>query len=104
MSWGLEEGILPHSRSLTDPEELAEEIRLAYVGMTRAQKRLYLVYARQRTIYGSFKIGILSGALPWMSVVIGIIVGGGFLGAQVWLSRGLAKSGPVVCRKYDRAV
>lgn len=68
---GLEEGILPHSRSLTDPEELAEEIRLAYVGMTRAQKRLYLVYARQRTIYGSFKIGIPSrviASLPSESI------------------------------------
>ncbi|HVY68256.1 MAG TPA: UvrD-helicase domain-containing protein, partial [Patescibacteria group bacterium] len=39
---GLEEGILPHSRSLLSPDELSEEVRLAYVGLTRARKRLYL--------------------------------------------------------------
>jgi DNA helicase-2/ATP-dependent DNA helicase PcrA len=49
---GLEEGILPHSRSLLDPEELAEEVRLAYVGITRARKRLFLVYAEERSLYG----------------------------------------------------
>lgn len=52
---GLEEGILPHSNSLLDPEELAEEIRLAYVGLTRARKRLFLVYAQSRQMYGSFQ-------------------------------------------------
>lgn len=52
---GLEEGILPHSNSLLDPSELAEEIRLAYVGLTRARKQLYLVYAKQRQMYGSFQ-------------------------------------------------
>ncbi len=50
---GLEEGILPHSRSLLDPAELAEEIRLAYVGITRARKNLYLVYAQSRRIFGN---------------------------------------------------
>ncbi len=49
---GLEEGLLPHSRSLDDPEELEEERRLFYVGMTRAMHRLYLVYATRRAIYG----------------------------------------------------
>ncbi len=52
---GLEEGVLPHSNSLLDPDELAEEIRLAYVGLTRARKRLYLVYAKSRQMYGSFQ-------------------------------------------------
>jgi DNA helicase-2/ATP-dependent DNA helicase PcrA len=42
---GLQEGILPHSRSLDDPEQLAEERRLFYVGMTRAQRKLYLLYS-----------------------------------------------------------
>ncbi|MCL5667182.1 MAG: UvrD-helicase domain-containing protein [Patescibacteria group bacterium] len=50
---GLEEGILPHSRSLLDPAELSEEIRLAYVGLTRAKQRLYLTYARARRAFGS---------------------------------------------------
>ena len=50
---GLDEGLLPHSRSLDDPEEMAEERRLFYVGMTRARNRLYLVRSRQRSSYGS---------------------------------------------------
>lgn len=52
---GLEEGVLPHANSLLDPAELAEEIRLAYVGLTRARKRLFLVYAQSRQMYGSFQ-------------------------------------------------
>jgi len=50
---GLDEGILPHSRSRDDPEEMAEERRLFYVGITRAKERLYLVRAGQRSTYGS---------------------------------------------------
>jgi DNA helicase-2/ATP-dependent DNA helicase PcrA len=49
---GLEEGILPHARSLEDQDELEEERRLAYVGITRAKNRLYLVYAVRRSFYG----------------------------------------------------
>lgn len=52
---GLEEGVLPHSNSLLNPTELAEEIRLAYVGLTRARKRLFLVYAKSRQMYGTFQ-------------------------------------------------
>lgn len=52
---GLEEGILPHTNSLFSPDELAEEIRLAYVGLTRARVRLYLLYAQGRQMYGSFQ-------------------------------------------------
>ncbi len=52
---GLEEGILPHSQSLMDPSELAEEVRLAYVGLTRARKRLFLIYAQSRQMYGNFQ-------------------------------------------------
>ena len=51
---GLEEGIFPHSRAIfsIDPQELEEERRLCYVGITRAQKRLYLTRAWRRTVYG----------------------------------------------------
>lgn len=49
---GMEEGLLPHSNSLEDPDSLEEERRLAYVGITRAQDRLYLVYAFRRTAWG----------------------------------------------------
>ncbi len=50
---GLEDGIFPHIRSLGDPDELEEERRLAYVGITRAQERLYLTNAWSRTLFGS---------------------------------------------------
>ncbi len=49
---GLEEGIFPHSRSLMDEEEMEEERRLAYVGITRAEKQLYITNAQTRTLYG----------------------------------------------------
>jgi DNA helicase-2/ATP-dependent DNA helicase PcrA len=50
---GLEEGIFPHMRSLGEPDELEEERRLCYVGITRAQERLYLCHAWSRTLFGS---------------------------------------------------
>ena len=49
---GLEDGMLPHSRSLEDPAQLEEERRLLYVGMTRARKRLYMFRAFQRRFHG----------------------------------------------------
>lgn len=50
---GLEEGLFPHSRSMADREEMEEERRLAYVGITRAKERLYLTYAKQRMVWGT---------------------------------------------------
>jgi len=50
---GVEEGLLPHSNSLADPFQLEEERRLCYVGVTRAKKRLYLIYAARRLARGS---------------------------------------------------
>jgi DNA helicase-2/ATP-dependent DNA helicase PcrA len=49
---GLEEGVLPHNRSLEDAEQMAEERRLMYVGLTRAEDRLFLTYAFRRARYG----------------------------------------------------
>ena len=49
---GMDEGSLPHSRSVSRPEQLEEERRLAYVGFTRAMRRLYLIRARRRSIFG----------------------------------------------------
>jgi DNA helicase-2/ATP-dependent DNA helicase PcrA len=52
---GMEEGLLPHSRSLNDDSEMEEERRLCYVGMTRAKRNLFLTYARTRKIFGSIQ-------------------------------------------------
>src|SRR5690606_32815329 len=49
---GMEDGVFPHVRSLTDAAELEEERRLAYVGITRAQDRLYLTHADHRMLWG----------------------------------------------------
>ncbi|HEY0752723.1 MAG TPA: UvrD-helicase domain-containing protein [Ktedonobacteraceae bacterium] len=49
---GMDEGSLPHSRSVDKPEQLEEERRLAYVGFTRAMRRLYLVRANRRSFFG----------------------------------------------------
>lgn len=52
---GMEEGLLPHGRSLSDESEMEEERRLCYVGMTRAKRNLYLTCARTRKIFGSIQ-------------------------------------------------
>ena len=50
---GVEEGIFPHVRALTEPDEMEEERRLAYVGITRAMRRLFLSHAWSRMLFGS---------------------------------------------------
>ena len=50
---GVEEGIFPHIRALTEPVEMEEERRLAYVGITRAMRRLYMSHAWSRQLFGS---------------------------------------------------
>ena len=73
---GMEDGVLPHSRSFDDPESMEEERRLCYVGMTRAKKRLFLSYAFRRTVWGDSDVRepsrfladiprhLIEGALP----------------------------------------
>ena len=50
---GMEEGVFPHIRSLGEPDQLEEERRLCYVGLTRARERLYLLHAWSRSLWGS---------------------------------------------------
>ncbi|MGF1542738.1 MAG: DNA helicase PcrA [Pleurocapsa sp.] len=64
---GMEQGLLPHTRTLNDPLELEEERRLCYVGITRAQEQLFLTYTRERRLWGSRESAIASqflGELP----------------------------------------
>ena len=57
---GMEEGLFPHSRSLLDRNELEEERRLCYVGITRAEKKLYLSFARRRLFFGQQTSNVVS--------------------------------------------
>ncbi len=50
---GMEEGLFPHNRSLLDTNELEEERRLCYVGITRAKEKLYLTFANRRLFFGT---------------------------------------------------
>ena len=50
---GIEQGLLPHNRTLNDPLEIEEERRLCYVGITRAQEQLFLTYTRERRLWGT---------------------------------------------------
>ncbi|MFQ5586390.1 MAG: ATP-dependent helicase, partial [Thermodesulfobacteriota bacterium] len=52
---GMEEGLFPHSRSQDDSDEMEEERRLCYVGMTRAMERLFLSCARRRNLFGEYR-------------------------------------------------
>ncbi|WP_430791216.1 DNA helicase PcrA [Virgibacillus flavescens] len=57
---GLEENVFPHSRSMFDEDEMEEERRLAYVGITRAEKELYLTHAKMRTLFGRTNMNPIS--------------------------------------------
>ena len=57
---GMEEGIFPHDRALAEPDELEEERRLCYVGITRARERLYLTHTWVRTLFGTTRDSLAS--------------------------------------------
>lgn len=57
---GMEEGLFPHSRSLLNPDEMEEERRLCYVGITRAKQQLYLTHTRQRLYFGTRSNNLIS--------------------------------------------
>lgn len=63
---GLNDGVLPHSRSFDDPEEMMEEVRLLYVGITRAKDRLYLLFSQNRASYGYAEPAIPSRFLDYI--------------------------------------
>ena len=57
---GLEDGLLPHSRSVDSPHEIEEERRLFYVGLTRARERVFLSLVRRRNMFGSYRDAVPS--------------------------------------------
>lgn len=86
---GMEEGIFPHNRSLDDPEEMEEERRLAYVGITRAERKLYLCSARARTLFGRMSVNAPSRFLDEIPDELKEIrSAGGFGGARSWSAEG----------------
>jgi len=85
---GLEEGILPHSRSFDDREAMEEERRLCYVGITRAKERLYLIHTFRRTLRGLSQVNTPSRFL--LDIPPQLVRGStGYEGAT-WLPRGPA--------------
>ena len=78
---GLEEGLLPHSRSLASAEGLEEERRLCYVGMTRAMERLHLSWARSRAVFGQRRLTQPSRFLEEVTAV-GLERSGGLFAAR----------------------
>ncbi len=79
---GMEDGIFPHLRSLGDPVELEEERRLCYVGITRAEHRLYLSHAWSRFLFGSSSSNIPSRFLNEIPDALVRDVGGGVRSPQ----------------------
>ncbi len=82
---GLEEGLVPHSRSLEDDAALEEERRLCYVGMTRAMDRLFLSHARSRQVFGQRRVCEASRFLEEISSDRVVRVGGRRSAARVGL-------------------
>jgi DNA helicase-2/ATP-dependent DNA helicase PcrA len=74
---GLEDGVFPHLRSIGEPDELEEERRLCYVGITRARQRLYLTHAWCRTLWGSTQYNPPSRFLKEIPEQLTAVVEGG---------------------------
>ncbi|HSS10937.1 MAG TPA: 3'-5' exonuclease, partial [Acidimicrobiales bacterium] len=89
---GMEDGVFPHLRSLGDPDELEEERRLAYVGMTRARERLYLSHAWCRSLWGQTQYNPPSRFLKEIPEVLMRAAEGGFRRTRT-TGDGLASAG-----------
>ncbi len=74
---GLEDGVFPHMRTLTEPDQMEEERRLAYVGITRARERLYVSCAMQRMLHGATQYNPPSRFLDEIPAELVTEIGGG---------------------------
>jgi DNA helicase-2/ATP-dependent DNA helicase PcrA len=93
---GMEDGVFPHLRSLTEPEQLEEERRLAYVGITRAQQRLYLTHAWSRTLFGGTQYNPPSRFLDEIPEELVRAIDGNRRASRRW------RAGSAGSRGYDR--
>ncbi|GFZ96143.1 DNA helicase PcrA [Nesterenkonia alkaliphila] len=87
---GMEHGVFPHQRSMGDAQQLAEERRLAYVGLTRAQQRLYLTRAESRSLWGQTQYNPPSQFLADIPEELVEVSGA----ASPFASRGFGSAGP----------
>ncbi|MBP1965861.1 DNA helicase PcrA [Paenibacillus aceris] len=105
---GMEEGVFPHSRAFADNEELEEERRLAYVGITRAEEELFLTCARMRTLFGRTAANAPSRFLQEIppelleKVSMGGSIGGGFSRAGRTSSWGSSGGGSAAASSTSR--
>jgi DNA helicase-2/ATP-dependent DNA helicase PcrA len=105
---GMEEGVFPHSRAFADNEELEEERRLAYVGITRAEQELFLTCARMRTLFGRTAANAPSRFLQEIpkelleNVSMGGSIGGGFSRAGRTSSWGSSSGGSATASQAGR--
>jgi DNA helicase-2/ATP-dependent DNA helicase PcrA len=93
---GMEEGVFPHMRSMTDPGQLEEERRLAYVGITRAKERLFLTHAWSRSLWGGTNYNPPSRFLHEIPEHLVVVAGEEAEEAETELVRGKAGPGPSI--------
>jgi DNA helicase-2/ATP-dependent DNA helicase PcrA len=90
---GMEEGLFPSNQTLAEPDELEEERRLCYVGITRARRRLYVSHTWRRLLYGSYKDSLASRFLKEIPEELledvggGLVIGGGRGGGYGYAGR-----------------
>ncbi|MEX2393964.1 MAG: 3'-5' exonuclease, partial [Actinomycetota bacterium] len=102
---GLEEGVFPHIRSISEPDQLEEERRLAYVGITRAQHTLYLTHAWSRSLWGGTNYNPVSrfvGEIP--SGLIDVLREAEPKKERRWTWAGTSSDGPSKPKAPERMV
>ena len=93
---GMEEGVFPHMRSMTDPGQLEEERRLCYVGITRAKQRLFLTHAWSRSLWGGTNYNPPSRFLHEIPEHLVVLAGEEAEDGETELVRGKAGPGPAI--------
>ena len=98
---GMEDGVFPHTRSLGDPDELEEERRLCYVGITRARERLYLCHAWSRMLFGATDYYPPSRFLSEIPEELMHVLGAGAERGRTYVG-GTARPGASTARRWRR--